>query len=309
MIGIIFTGGTIGSTAGERYITPDSKKSYRLIEMYREQYGDDVEFITDSPYEILSENITCREYPLLAEAVKKMIDRGVKGVIVTHGSDTLQYSAAFLSYVIPQGSVPVMLVASNYVLEDVRANGLYNFACAVNFIKNSCGRGVYVPYRNRDGVMRVYYGNNILPHDTGSDELRALKGVIYGDYGEGCFVPSGVPCPTPVTLYDTPENFATASDVLVIHPYPGMSYPSLEGYKAVLHCSYHSGTVCTADGAFERFVAEAERNHIPVYYMANDGEKEYASCEQTEGRGVIKLSNITEIAAYIVIWLSVNVKI
>ena len=166
-----------------------------------------------------------------------------------------------------------------------------------------------MPYRNRDGVMRVYYGNNILPHDTGSDELRALKGVIYGDYGEGCFVPSGVPCPTPVTLYDTSENSATASDVLVIHPYPGMSYPSLEGYKAVLHCSYHSGTVCTAEGAFERFVAEAERNHIPVYYMANDGEKEYASCEQTEGRGVIKLSNITEIAAYIVIWLSVNVKI
>ena len=46
MIGIIFTGGTIGSTAGERYITTDSKKSYRLIEMYREQYGDDVEFNT-----------------------------------------------------------------------------------------------------------------------------------------------------------------------------------------------------------------------------------------------------------------------
>lgn len=309
MIGIIFTGGTIGSTAGEQYIATDSSKSYKLIEMYREQYGDDVEMVTDSPYEILSENMTCREYPLLAEAVKRMLDRGVSGVIVTHGSDTLQYSAAFLSYVIPQGSVPVMLVASNYVLEDERANGLINFACAVDFIKNSCGRGVYVPYRNRDGIVRIYYGNNILPHDACSDELRSLQGIVYGDYAEGYFVPSGIACPTPVALYDVPRDTAGASEVLVIHPYPGMKYPSLEGYKAVLHCSYHSGTICTGDSSYERMLEEAGERNIPVYYICDDREKQYASCELNDRKNIIKLSNITEISAYIVVWLSVNMKI
>ena len=138
MIGIIFTGGTIGSTAGERYITTDSKKSYRLIEMYREQYGDDVEFITDSPYEILSENITCREYPLLAEAVKKMIDRGVKGVIVTHGSDTLQYSAAFLSYVIPQGSVPVYP-------REFRSRSVFLMSCSARILFKNVGNPFTFP--------------------------------------------------------------------------------------------------------------------------------------------------------------------
>ena len=309
MIGIIFTGGTIGSTLGDKYISTDSEKEYKLLSMYKERYGDNVAFVTETPYEILSENMTCAEYPLLAKAVMAMLDRGVKGVIVTHGSDTLAYSAAFLSYVIPKGSAPVMLVASNYVLEDERANGLYNFACAVDFIKNYCGRGVYVPYRNRDGIVRVYYGNSILPFDMGSDELRAFKGVVYGDYAEGCFVLSGNENPTPVKLYDVPKKCQPHSNILVIHPYPGMKYPSVAGYKAVLHYSYHSGTMCAVDTSFDEMISEAKKEKIPVYYVDNHTDGSYDSVQKLEGCGVKKLSNISNVAAYIVVWLSEIMKI
>ena len=59
----------------------------------------------------------------------------VDGIILTHGSDTIQYTAALLSYVL-KPEIPVMIVCSNYVLEDEKANGFDNFCAAVDFIKN-----------------------------------------------------------------------------------------------------------------------------------------------------------------------------
>ncbi len=307
MIGIVHTGGTIGSTAGDTYISTDCKKLAGLLQTYHERGGRKQDFVICTPYELLSENMSCREYPILADAVKSMMDRGAEGVIVTHGSDTIQYSAAFLSYVLGDSCPPVLLVCSNYVLEDARANGADNFACAVDFIEKSCGKGVYVPYRGKDGVTRVFYGNCILPHDIYSDELRGMKGIYYGDYAEGSFVPSGMELPGEKVKYDIPEKCGMTSDILVIHPYPGMKYPSLKGYRAVLHCSYHSGTLCTAGEEFEHMTEEAGKMGIPVYLTGTDDEKDYESTEAFEKKGIIKLKNIAEPAAYILIWLEINV--
>ena len=49
------------------------------------------------------------------------------GVIITHGTDTLQYTAAFTGYIMAGAQIPIVLVSANYVLEDVRSNGVDNF--------------------------------------------------------------------------------------------------------------------------------------------------------------------------------------
>lgn len=305
MIGVIFTGGTIGSSINGDYISTDNTKPYKLIDMYEKKYGSE-EFVTDSPCEILSENITCKDYGLIVSSVQRMIESGVDGVILTHGSDTIQYTAALLSYVIDT-DIPIMIVCSNYVLEDKRANGLKNFYAAVDFIKNNYKTGVFVPYAGSDGITRIFYGSNILKHDIYSDELRTLGDAYYGDYAEGHFVESGKNNPCIIEKkYRLPEKLTEYSDVLVINPYPGIKYPDPEGYKAVLHTTYHSGTICTGLEDLTVFTQKAKDKKIPVYLLGTGTGIEYESCKEYEKLGLIVLPYMTEISAYIEIWLMNN---
>ena len=174
---VIFTGGTIGSTVNGEYISTDGKKPYIILERYNKEYPNSIEWHTDNPYTILSENATIDTYRMLAKSVKAGLDKNYDGIIVTHGSDTLQYSAAFLSLILGDDVAPVMLVSSNYVLEDERANGMDNFGAAVDFIVNHRGKGVFVPYKNickiGDDVILVEVFN--VPKNNRGKKTTILK--------------------------------------------------------------------------------------------------------------------------------------
>lgn len=323
---VIFTGGTIGSQAGGEYIALDGKNPYKLIQMYRERYpqagnnGDnkteDVEFYTDTPYTVLSENMDCAMYFRLARAVRRSVD-SYDGIIVTHGSDTLQYSAAMLSYVLGNIGIPVMVVASNYVLEDERANGLINFACAVEFIKKGCGRGVYVPYANDGENCKVHYALKLMPHVMYSDYLYSLDDDCYGEFRDGVFCLSQPDCEKNNNLPDAEinsffplsddgddESVRDCSGILWINVHPGMVCPRLtKEVKAVLISAYHSGTVCVEYSPFAGMLEEARRNGIPVYLAGAYEGKDYESCREYEAMGIRVLEKVSPSAAYIRLWL------
>lgn len=87
-----------------------------------------MEFFVEEPYRILSENMNAGYVNRLADCVRKVMARNdSEGIIITHGTDTLQYTAALLSYVFGTDCVPVLLVSSDFPLEDERANGMRNF--------------------------------------------------------------------------------------------------------------------------------------------------------------------------------------
>ena len=131
---VIFTGGTIGSTCENGIISPDKEKKYRLLEAYFAN-GGKAEFDTAQPYTVLSENLNGEHLSLLYKSVKEAISQNIyDGIIVTHGTDTLQYTSAFLSYMLGLCNTPVVLVSSNYPIDNPKANGVDNFTAAVDFI-------------------------------------------------------------------------------------------------------------------------------------------------------------------------------
>ena len=50
-----------------------------------------------SPFQIASESMTFECYKILAKEVANELNAGSKGVIITHGTDTLHYTSAALS--------------------------------------------------------------------------------------------------------------------------------------------------------------------------------------------------------------------
>ena len=92
----------------------------------------------------------------------------------------------------------------------------------------------------------------------------------------------------------------------MINPYPGMKYPDPEGYKAVLHTTFHSGTICTKNKDLYAFAKRAKEKNIPVYLIGTNNGIEYESCKEYKSLGFITLAHMTEISAYIEIWLMKN---
>lgn len=63
-------------------------------------------------FEILSENMEPGNWQKLAEKVKDAANSGIEGIIIGHGTDTMSYTSAALSFMLKDLSIPVVLVGS-----------------------------------------------------------------------------------------------------------------------------------------------------------------------------------------------------
>lgn len=301
---IIFTGGTIGSTVEGEYISTDNNKPYVILERYNDSYPNEIEWDTMNPYTILSENVTCKTYALLHKAVSKGLSSGYDGIIITHGSDTLQYSAAFLSLAFGSDTIPVMLVSSNYVLEDERANGMENFRYAVDFIENRYGRGVFVPYRNTGEFCKIHCGDCLMPHAAYSDDLESLGGGFYGIYTDEGFV-RGESNHLEDCICDIPDSAKESSGIYSIHACPGAAYPDLkENTKAVLLHAYHGGTICVESEELNSFAKKVRDRNVPLYLVGANTETAYESCREYQSHGIIVLPYVAPVYAYMRLWMN-----
>ena len=84
-----------------------------------------------------SEDMRFSHYNLMAKEIKKEIDKGVKGIIITHGTDTLHYSGAALSFILENLTVPVLFVGAQRSSDRGSTDAGMNLICAVKFITNT----------------------------------------------------------------------------------------------------------------------------------------------------------------------------
>lgn len=294
----VFTGGTIGSSLSEGAISPKTENAFLLLNLYKEKYGA-AEFDTVAPYTILSENLRAEYLEKLRSCVEENLGRGYDGIIVTHGTDTLQYSAAYLDLVLGITDVPVVLVSSNYPLSDSRANGLDNFAAAVSFIRSKEGRGVFVSYLNRgEEGTAIHRGAEVLPHQPFDDRIFSLFDNIYGTVKEGEFVKN------PDYREREREDLSgkPSGRVVFLRPYVGMTYPELpDDTKAVLLEGWHSGTLPTAHNELREFCEKAKECGVPVYLTGSIQGFEYESKLLFDSMGIKVLPPMSPIAAYVML--------
>lgn len=310
----IFTGGTIGSVLNETgYIGPGKGTSFRVLEKYRKEYNEDVEFEVIEPYRILSENLDADNLLKLFETVRRVVDNPeTDGIIITHGTDTLQYGACMLGYVFGSAKIPIVLVSSNYVLDDIRANGMTNFRYAVEFIKGRYGNGVFVSYCNKGENPKIHRATRLQPLIPYSDYVASVQDSWYGHFEKEKFIPNPEYHVTEGKAAIPEENTGIhltedAGQIVWIHPSVGMRYPKLTpDVKVVLHGSYHSGTICVKD-TLQSFVREALQLEIPIYLTGLlTGANAYETVRVYEEMGIKPLHTGSEVAQYCKLWLALS---
>lgn len=302
---VIFTGGTIGSRFNNGFISPDSDTKHTLIEHYKEAGDGSVEFVEMEPYSILSENLSAKYINALVRAVDEGIHEDYDGIIVTHGTDTLQYSASALGIFFGDGTMPIVLVSSNYPLSDERANGHANFAAAVDFIKAKSGKGVFVAYQNEGDVVKFHQGRSVLAHREADDAIFSI-GSEYAVVKDGkieilCRDEKSVSAMGVTELAESPK-------ILVISSFPGDDYIyPVEKYNAVILRPYHSGTLNTSSERLRAFCNKAKENNIPVYMVNARREDVYASVKALDELGIIAREEAF-IGLYMRLWIEISRK-
>lgn len=312
---VIFTGGTISSSENGGYIGPNEENNYRLINEYRKRNPekcDGISFSTAKPYYILSENLTGKHINLLADCIDKAVSSETcDGIIVTHGTDTLQYMAAGLSYIYPEINIPIVLVSSNYILDDNRANGYDNFSAAVDFIMN-CNktanknhRGIYVAYKNENEAAVIHHGARLLPHMSYSDKIYSVDNLTaYSDSKEPCKISNA----DVGFIFGEKPRFSELSPIIFLRSYPGETYSLAPEYvRAILLDTYHSGTLCTDSNELRNMLFDAKSRNIPVFLTGAEKRTGYESTKVYDELKINVLPKASPIAMYMKLWLLASI--
>ena len=291
---VIFTGGTSACSAQNGVLSPDSGSTSLLLRGYR-KFDRETAFETASPYFILSENLAAPHWDALVGCIRNAPP--CDGVIVTHGTDTLPYTAAALGVRLGLCETPVVLVSAAYPLTDSRSNGLANFRAAVDFLRGGGERGVFVAYRNSGELPKIHRATRVLPHLPYDDAVRSLHGVVYAEIRDGRVLrnPDFVEDVLPVSL---PRKNGR---VLWLRVHPDMALPSLENVGAVLLEGYHSGTLPTADNDFRAFCHAAAKQEVPLYLTGAEEGFAYESKQAFAALGIRVLPPLSPATAYAVL--------
>ena len=109
---IMSTGGTIASRVD--YRTGAVRSAISASDLYGvvPELSDVARVDTEIVFSLYSENITQQHWKVFAETVAKRIEQGVDGVVIAHGTDTMAYTSAALSFALQNLPVPVIIVGA-----------------------------------------------------------------------------------------------------------------------------------------------------------------------------------------------------
>jgi glutamyl-tRNA(Gln) amidotransferase subunit D len=109
---LLGTGGTIASRLD--YRTGAVIPAFTPGELYGAvpELADICNLDTEKLFAVFSENMGPTQYKALAIAIGKEIEKGVDGIVIGHGTDTLSHTGAALSFMVQNSPVPIILVGS-----------------------------------------------------------------------------------------------------------------------------------------------------------------------------------------------------
>ncbi len=131
------TGGTIASRLD--YRTGAVIPAFSPGELYGAvpELADICNLETEKVFAVFSENMGPKQYIALAKAIGKEIEKGVDGIVIGHGTDTLHHTGAALTFMCQNLPVPVVLVGSQRSSDRPSSDAALNLMHAMNAAGNS----------------------------------------------------------------------------------------------------------------------------------------------------------------------------
>ena len=168
-VALISTGGTIASKID--YRTGGVKAALSASELYA-SVPELASHATVDPEVLMSEyseNLTPEHWAAIAEKVAEKVRSGrYSGVVISHGTDTMHYTAAALSFALRGLPVPVVLVGAQRSSDRPSSDAALNMLGATVFAATANVAGVFVAMHagTSDDAVAVHIGTRVRKNHT-----------------------------------------------------------------------------------------------------------------------------------------------
>jgi len=162
---LLSTGGTIASVSSEYGLKPGQSGSDLLALLGPIPYDVTVQDILRMD----SSNIQPEEWQYIASRVFSMRE-GYDGIVITHGTDTMAYTASMLTFMLPGIDLPVVLTGSQLPISNPLSDAPYNLRCALKMAASG-HPGVFIAFDRK-----ILLGcRSVKVRTTGFDAFESVK--------------------------------------------------------------------------------------------------------------------------------------
>ncbi|EMW9224562.1 asparaginase [Enterococcus faecalis] len=125
---VLHTGGTISmSKVAGGSVAPNEKNPLMEQEAL---FSGKVHLVVEDIFNIPSPHMTLERMFQLKERIQKAYSEPIDGVVITHGTDTLEETAYFLDITLEK-KIPIVLTGAMRSSNEIGSDGLYNFISAI----------------------------------------------------------------------------------------------------------------------------------------------------------------------------------
>ena len=184
-VDIISTGGTIASRVD--YRTGAVQPALSAADLYSSipELSDIANINAHILYSELSENISAHHWIGIAEKISEAIKSGTDGIVICHGTDTMSYSAAALSFALKNLPVPVILVGSQRSSDRPSSDAATNLMAAVAIASKAPFAEVTVAMHEKssDDDIQVHKGTKVRKcHTSGRFAFKSINASPIATY-------------------------------------------------------------------------------------------------------------------------------
>ena len=178
---ILSTGGTIASKIDYRTGAVSAQFSADDILNTIPELKEIADFSGRVVYNILSENMKSEYWAELSRAVAEEIKNGAEGIIVAHGTDTMMYSAAALSFMI-ETPVPIVFVGSQRSADRPSSDNAMNAICAAEVAVSDIAEVCVVMHGTpSDDYCLIHRGTKVRKmHTSRRDAFKSINAEPIG---------------------------------------------------------------------------------------------------------------------------------
>ena len=165
---LLSTGGTIASKVDYRTgaVTPalSATELYEAVPEIAKIANVDAEVL----FSEYSENLQPEHWLEIAKKIDSVVDSDYAGIIIAHGTDTMHYSSAFLSFALSGFKKPITLVGSQRSSDRPSSDAALNLIAATKFLVNTKSKGVFVVMHQNesDDAIACHLGTRVRKNHT-----------------------------------------------------------------------------------------------------------------------------------------------
>lgn len=176
-ITILSTGGTISSKVDYRtggvYATYTAKDLLQAAPELENIANINSKFLMN----IMSEDMSPKHWIKIAGEIAKELNSGIDGVVVTHGTDTMHYSTAAMSFLLRNLKKPVIFTGSQRSTDRGSCDGFLNLICSTIMAKsNIAGVSLVMHGSMEDDFCYAHRGTKVRKmHTTRRDAFQSIN--------------------------------------------------------------------------------------------------------------------------------------